>query len=313
MTVINAIGSLPGLGRLIVQYLIETAEPTEKDLLRAKLLPTPLHTRANPFSNLDSTINALKDIGILSETGGRISLSAEAAAFLQGSQLTRARYRRLLQHFVFSSADVDPWKIAANDTLTSGSKDINRALSWSLAQDVRSTLTWDKIEGGMTSAQLLQKEQLPNVPDLQPFSNDARWGTFVRWSIALGFAQPAFVGAGIYPDATVAIRDVVFDMPSGRVSIDKFLDGVATRLPVLRGGALQASFLELSSRDPDPDSARGELDSTLAQAILALEEESVIDILPLEADAPSRTIGLDDLNRRITHLQIWEAAGKSES
>lgn len=313
MTVINAIGALPGLGRLIVQYLVETPQPTEKDLIRANLLPAPLHTGKNPLSNLDKTLNVLKDIGILDETGGLISLSDDATALIQNCRLTQARYRRLLQHFVFSSVDVDPWKITATDTLTSGSKDINRALSWSLAQDVRSTLTWDKTEGGATSAELLQKEQLPNAPDLQPFSNDARWGTFVRWSIALGFAQAAFVGTGIYPDATVAIRDVVLDTPPGRVSIDKFLDGIAARLPVLRGGALQASFLKLSNVDPDPDSARGDLDSTLAQAILALEEESVIDILPLEADAPSRTIGLDDLNRRITHLQIREAVGTSGS
>lgn len=310
MTVINAIGSLPGLGRLIVQSLIEAPEPMEKDLLRVKLLPTPLHTRTNPFSNFDSTLIVLKDIGILSEAGGLISLSGEAADSLQDSPLTLVRYRRLLQHFVFSSVDVDPWKITAGDTLTSGSKDINRALSWSLAQDVRSTLTWDKNEGGATSAQLLQKEQLPNAPDLQPFSNDTRWGTFVRWSIALGFAQPAFVGTGIYPDATVAIRDVVLDMSPGRVSIDKFLGAIATRLPVLRGGVLQESFLELINVDPDPNSARGDLDSTLAQAILALAEECVIDILPLEADAPGRTIGLDNLNRRVTHLQIKEVGEK---
>lgn len=310
MTVINAIGSLPGLGRLIVQCLVESPEAKEKDLLRREILPTPLHTRTNPFSNLDSTLTVLKDIGILNETAGLISLSGDAAILLHYNDLTRARYRRLLQHFVFSSADVDPWKITADDTLTSGSKDINRALSWSLAQDVRSTLTWDKTGGGVTSAELLQKQQLPNAPDLQPFSNDARWGTFVRWSIALGFAESAFIGTGIYPDATVAIRDVVLDMPPGRVSVDKLLDGITTRLPVLRGGVLQASFLELSDIDPDPDSARGDLDSTLAQAILALEEESLIEILPLEADAPSRTIGLDNLNRRVTHLQIREAVGK---
>lgn len=310
MTVINAIGSLPGLGRLVVQSLIESPEPMEKDQLRAQLLPTPLQTGKDPFSNLEKTLSVLKDIGITSETGGLISLSGEAATFLQNSPLTQARYRRLLQHFVFASIDVDPWKIGANDTLTSGSKDINRALSWSLAQDVRSTLTWDKQDGGMTSAQVLQKEHLPNAPDLQPFSNDTRWGTFVRWSIALGCAQPALVGAGIYPDATVAIRDVVLDMPPGRVGVDNFLDEIAARLPVLRGGVVQASFLELSNIDPDPDSARGDLDSTLAQAILALEEESVIDILPLEADAPSRTIGLDNLSRRVTHLQIKEAVGK---
>ena len=307
MTVINAIGSLPGLGRLIVDSLMEASEPAERLEFCSKLLPEPLRTRANPFSNLDATILALKDMGILKEEEGLISLSPETVTFLLESRLTRSKYRRLLQHFVFASADVDPWRLNADDTLTSGTKDINRALSWSLAQDVRSTLSWKGTEAGSTSAELLQKEQLPSVPSLQPFANDFRWSTFVRWSTALGMAQPALVGTGIHPDATVAIRDVVLEMSPGRTSIDNFLAGISGRLPALRGGVLQMSFLELSTVDPDPETARGHLDSTLAQAVLALEEELLIKVLPPEADASSKTIGLDNSSRRITHIEVQEA------
>jgi len=310
MTVINAIGSLPGLGRLIVNCLIDVSEPAERIEFCSKLLPKPLQTRAASFSNLDATILALKDMGILTDEEGTISLSPAAVTFLLDTELTRSKYRRLLQHFVFASADVDPWRLTAGDTLTSGTKDINRALSWSLAQDVRSTLTWDKAAGGSTNAELLQKEQLPNAPTLQPFANDFRWNTFVRWSTALGMAQAALVGTGIHPDATVAIRDVVLEMDAGRQSIDRFLGEITDRLPALRGGVLQTSFLELSAVDPDPEAARGNLDSTLAQAVLALEEELLIKILPTEADASSRTIGLDDSSRRITHIEIRGAVSE---
>ena len=67
------------------------------------------------------------------------------------------------------------------------------------------------------------------------------------------------------------------------------------------------SFLELSTVDPDPETARGHLDSTLAQAVLALEEELLIKVLPPEADASSKTIGLDNSSRRITHIEVQEA------
>lgn len=305
MTVINAVGSLPGLGRLLVAAIMESTAPVERAEVFTKLLPEPLHTRENSFSNLDATTLALKDMGIVNEVDGMISLAPEVTKILTGTPLTRPTYRRLLQRFVFASVDVDPWRLATGDTLTSGTKDINRALSWSLAQDVRSTLTWNRTDGGMASVEVLQKDQLPNTPTLQPFSNNVRWNTFTRWSVALGMAQPAFQGVGIYPDATVAIRDVVLGMPTGRHSIDDFLDGITRQLPVVRGGVLHASFLEQSVVDPDPDGATGFLDTTLAQALLALEEEGVVTVLPVQADANSKTVGLGDATpRRVTHVDV---------
>jgi hypothetical protein len=305
MTVINAVGSLPGLGRLIVGTLIDSTASMERAEVHAKLLPEPLHTRENPFANLDATLLALKDIGIMNEVDGMISLAPEASKMLRGTPLTRSKYRKLLQQFMFASVDVDPWRLETGDTLTSGTKDINRALSWSLAQDVRSTLTWNKTGGGAVSVELLQKDQLPSVPALRPFSNDVRWNTFTRWSTALGMAQAAFQGVGIYPDATVAIRDVVLEMAPGRRSIDDFLGGITRRLPVLRGGVLHSSFLQLSAVDPDIDGASGLLDTTLAQALLALEEDGIVNVLPVQADADSRTIGLGSTPpRRITHVDV---------
>lgn len=305
MTVINAVGSLPGLGRLLVGTMMDSAAPLERAEVFAKLLPEPLHTRDKPFSNLDATLLALKDIGIVNEVDGMISLVPEVTTMLAGIALTRSTYRKLLQSFMFASADVDPWRLGTGDTLTSGTKDINRALSWSLAQDVRSTLTWNKTDGGSVSAEILQKDQLPSVPTLRPFANDVRWNTFTRWSTALGMAQPAFQGVGIYPDATVAIRDVVLEMPLGRRSIDDFLEGITRRIPVLRGGVLHASFLQLSVVDPDPDGASGFLDTTLAQALLTLEEEGIVSVLPVQADANSKTVGLGSVPpRRITHVEV---------
>ena len=310
MTVINAVGSLPGLGRLLVNMLTDVPTGIERDELYARLLPEPLHSGKDPFSNIDTTITALKDIGIIEEVQKVISLVPQAKSMLVGPGISRPAYRKLLLNFIFSSV-VDPWRVTAGDTLTSGTKDINRALSWSLAQDVQSTLTWHKNDGSSVSVELMQQDQLPDTPDLRPFANDVRWNTFVRWSTALGMAQPAFQGTGIYPDATVAVRDVVVELSPGRISIDDFLDAITRRLPVLSGGALHSSFLEHSPTNPDPDAAAGLLDTTVAQALLALEDEGILSVLPPQADAASRNIGLGRTPpRRITHIEVCEGHRK---
>ncbi|MFI5509104.1 protein DpdG [Mycobacterium sp. NPDC051804] len=307
MTVINAGGgaALPGLGRLIVSTLAEAEFEMEKDKLRSRLLPESLHAGKSPLSNIDATLLALKDIGVTEERDAKVLLVPQAQTMLHGSRIPRSLYRKLLQHFMFTVGDADPWRLAAGDTLTSGTKDINRALSWSLAQDVRSTLTWDKTNGGLLSVQLIQQDQLPDSPELRPFANGVRWGAFMRWAAALGMAQPAFQVAGIYPDATVAVRDQVLDMPSGRQTIDGFLDTLTSRLPVLSGGELHLGFLQHTSADPDPDAAIGLLDTTLAQSILALEEEAILELPPPQADATGRTIGLGTTpQRRLTHIEV---------
>ncbi|MGA5537818.1 protein DpdG [Mycolicibacterium nivoides] len=307
MTVINAGGgaALPGLGRLIVSTLVDSGSGMEKDEMLRTLLPESLHTGKNPLSNIDATLLALKDIGITEERDAKVLLAPQAQTMLREPQITRSAYRKLLQRFMFSAADSDPWRLAAGDTLTSGTKDINRALSWSLAQDVRSTLTWDKANGGSVSVELVQQDQLPNNPDLRPFANGVRWGAFMRWAAALGMAQPAFQRTGIYPDATVAVRDLVNEMPHGRQTIDRFLETLATRLPVLSGGALHRGFLQLTPVNPDPDAAAGLLDTTVAQAILALEDEGVLNLPIPQADAASRTIGLGAASpRRVTHIEV---------
>jgi hypothetical protein len=305
------VGSLPGLGRLLVGTLIDASAPMERAEVRERLLPEPLHTRGNPFSNIDATLVALKDIGITDEVDGMVSLVPDARTMLTGNTLTRSKYRKLLQHFMFASVDVDPWRLETGDTLTSGTKDINRALSWSLAQDVRSTLTWNKTDGGSVSVDLLQREQLPSVKSLWPIANDVRWNTFTRWSTVLGMAQPAFQVNGIYPDATVAIRDVVVEMRPGRWSIGDFLGEITRSFPVLRGGALHSSFLQLSTVDPDVDAASGLLDTTLAQALLGLEEQGTVNMLPVQADAESKSIGLGSASpRRITHIEVPEGFSK---
>ncbi|GAF48273.1 protein DpdG [Rhodococcus wratislaviensis] len=310
MTIINAVGSLPGLGRLIVNHVISAGNSADESEMFERLLPENLRSGDNPFANLKGTLTAVKDAGLLIQSGSIISTSSRVDDFSRGKPLTTKRFRRLLQRSVFESITADPWDQTTGEALTSGAKDLNRALSWFLAQDVRSTLNWDKTTGGLRSAQLLQGQQLPGAVALHPFANDVRWNTFARWSVALGMAEPALAGTGLHPDATVAIRDITLEMTPGIRNIDDFLDGLTKQLPVISGGALRSSFLKLTDADPDPHASIGLLDTTIGQAVLSLDEEKIVTILPPKADTNSKTIGLGSVQRRITHLEIHEVAVK---
>ena len=303
MTIINAVGSLPGLGRLILNHVICSENSVESAKLIDDLLPEPLRTGLDPLLNLNSTLIALKGAGLLQESESVFSTTRLVDTVAGGEPVGPERFRRLLQRSIAASIDDDPWILAEGDTLTSGTKDLTRALSWFLAQDVQQTFTWDKTGRGLVSAEVLQREQLPNEQLLHPFANDVRWGIFGRWATALGMAEPALAGTGLHPDAIVAIRDVTGEMPPDTYKIDDYLSALGRHLPVINGGALHTSLLQHTS-EPDPDASNGWLDSSVAQALIGLEEEKLITILPVKADASSRTIGLGSEPRRVTHVRI---------
>lgn len=310
MTIINAMGSLPGLGRLIVNRVISAGNSVDRTELYEFLLPEPLRGGGNPWEKLVGTLTAVKDAGLLTQSGNAVLTTQRVDAFCRGKPLSTRQFRRLLQRSIFEPANMDTWNQTQTEGLTTGAKDLNRALSWFLAQDVRTTLNWSKTTNGPENAQALQRQQLPRHPLLQPFSNDTRWNNFTRWSVALGMAEPALTRSGLYPDATLAIRDISQEMTPGIRNIDDYLNSLTTHLPVLSGGTLRDGFLKLTDADPDPDASIGLLDTTIAQALLALEEEKILTILPAESDANSKTIGLGSAPRRITHLEIHEVPGK---
>ncbi|MFV1362552.1 protein DpdG [Mycolicibacterium elephantis] len=303
MTIINATGSLPGLGRVMLNNIISSGNSVETKKLFEYLLPEPRRSASRPFANLEDTLIAMRDAGLVTESEGSISASQLVEEFAGGAPITSQRYRRLLQRSIATSIADDPWVMAEGDKLTSGTKDLTRALSWFLAQDALSVFTWAGNAKGALSVESTQMAQLPGAVSLHPFSNGARWNTFTRWSTATGMSAPALNGAGLHPDATVAIRDVTRELNPGIHSIDDFLGTLTRELPVISGGALHRSFLQYAA-EPDPSAATGLLDTSIAQALLCMEEEGLINILDPKADTSSRTIGLGNERRRFTHVQV---------
>lgn len=306
MTIINAVGSLPGLGRLIVNTVLSAGNVTDRSKLYSQILPEAIRLSDNPTSNLDATLIAIRDSGLLAQTGEALEATPRVVDFCQGKLLTKDQFRRLLQISIFETNNEDPWEQTNDERLTSGAKDLNRALSWFLAQDVRSSLTWNKSGGGLDSAELLQNQQLPTAVTVRPFANDVRWTTFTRWSVALGLAEPVLTGNGLHPNPTVAIRDVTLEMTPGLRNVESYLGVITRQLPVIGGGSIRNSFLKVAGKDPDPDSAVGLIDTSIAQALLSLEEENLVVMPPPTSDANGKSIGLGSTERQITHIQIFE-------
>ncbi|MFW0793302.1 protein DpdG [Gordonia sp. CPCC 205515] len=303
MTIINAVGSLPGLGRLLVNHVISAGNTIDRTELAARLLPKDLRTGDNPTASLDTTLTAIRDSGLLAVSGDAVSTTPIVDEFTRGKQVTPQQFRRLFQKSIFDPSNEDPWKHGTGDTLTAGAKDLNRALSWFLAQDCMSVVTWDTNSTGVYSAQALQIDQLPDAETLRPFSNDVRWNTFARWSVAIGMAEPALRGNGLHPNATVAIRDVTREMSPTVHRVDDYLAELARRLPVLSGGTMRRGFLQHTDSDPDPHVSTAALDTTVGQALLALEEEDLL-VLKSEADTGRRTINMGATPRSVTHVEI---------
>lgn len=309
MSIINQPASLPGLGRLIINQIISSGNTEDREMMLNHLLPDNLRSGGDPTNKFEDTLTAIRDAGLVSLSGSTVSTTPVVNDHSQGRPLTPEQFRRLLQRSIFEVNYEDPWDYSPGVTLTGGAKDLNRALSWFLAQDARSTLAWDSNSTGIRSVQTLQSSQIPEPEVLRPFSNSNRWLPFTRWSVAIGMAEPALTGNGLHANATVAIRDITLEMSRTLYRVDDYLDELAKRLPVLSGGTTHRGFLQHTDCDPDPHASVGAIDTTIGQALLALEEDGLL-VLRSESDTDRRTINLGADLLSVTHVDVREVGAK---
>lgn len=149
------------------------------------------------------------------------------------------------------------------------SADLNRGLSWILAQDVYS------IDTG--SHQLIQKLENEQIADLSKriFQNDTRWNGLRTWMVYLGFGR---TGARVTVDPTVAIRDElpqIFKQDT-TLSASVFLDRVGEILPVLDGGKYRVEMEGVLNPASWAAPAENRLSTSLSRAIQRLDREGLI-------------------------------------
>lgn len=306
MAVLNPPRTLPGLGRAIVNYLLDARRSSTEDDLIAAFKPDGLNPGAEAAGGLKNTISSLRAINVLeTNPDGTLQLGAQVPA--RKAPFDPPEFRRLLQSRVFDlSRDGDVWATQLGDGHTSGARDLNRALTWVLAQDaLGQPLSWTE------NLQTLQSEQF-GTTDRESWAivNDTRWVAASRWIVALGLATPSVMKdrTGVVPLPVAAVEDALRTMPAERLPIHDLLARIGQALPVLHGGSMRSGLVALLGADPDPGILADCADSSVGQALRILEDRGRIRFETLP-DAQGIRLSRFDATRQ-THAIVIHGGKK---
>ena len=305
MAVLNPPRTLPGLGRAIVNHLLDARRSSAEEDLVAAFKPEGLNAGAEAAGGLKNTISSLRAINVLdTKRDGTLQIGAQVP--VPNSLFNAPQFQRLLQTRVFDlSRDGDVWVTEPGDSHTSGARDLNRALTWVMAQDaLGQPLSWTE------NLQTLQSEQFgTNDRESWAIVNDTRWAPASRWILALGLATPSVMKdrAGVVPLPVTAVHDALSNVPEERIGIHDLLARIGQALPVLHGGSMRTGLVSLLGADPDPGIAADCADSSVGQALRILEERGRVKFETLP-DAQGVRLSRFDTARQ-THA-IVKAGGK---
>jgi hypothetical protein len=300
VAVLNPPRVLPGLGRAIVNFLIESRSSWDDARLLSVFKPPGLNDDVSAADGVKNTLSAFRAIGMLeNDAQGNIPVASSVTG--HGSSFGRTTFRRLmLAHVLDIGRDGDPWSVGEGEASTSGARDLTRALSWFLAQDaLGAPLSW------VDNIQKLQPDQFGTTQnDKWALTNDTRWGAFSRWAPALGLAVPCVlrVKQALVPLPTLAVADAVDEMPAMRMPIQEFLRGLAQKLPVLPGGVIRNGLVTRLGKDPDPGIQANTVDTSVAQVLRLLESHGRLAFESL-ADADGVQLSHSD-QARTTHVTL---------
>ena len=303
MAVLNPPRVIPGLGRSIVNFLADSRREWDEDSLVEAFNPG-VNESEGAADAVRNTLSAFRAIGIV-EAGPQGTTRPADSVVADGTPHSRASFRRvMLKHVFDSERDGDPWALAEGDAITSGARDLTRALTWFLAQDaLGEPLRWTDTSSNVERIQAAQFAT--NDHSRWPLVNDTRWNAFSRWAVALGLAVPSVsrTATGLVPLPTIAIADAVRTVPSGRTPIADFLGALARQLPAISDGTLRRGLVaQLGGNDPDPGVQAHAVDSSVAQSLRILASRGVLVFESL-ADANGVLLSGTDQSRT-THVTV---------
>ncbi|MFT6568619.1 MAG: hypothetical protein ACJAWY_000308 [Sphingomonas echinoides] len=149
------------------------------------------------------------------------------------------------------------------------SADLNRGLSWILAQDIYTidTSSHARIEA-LEGSQVADKAK-------RMLQNDTRWNGLRTWMIYLGFARS---GSPVTIDPTLALRESLDEIFGTEQSLAAtlFVDRIAEVLPVLDGGSYRKRIEDLLKGSTWARPPADTLSTALSRAIRRLGHEGVI-------------------------------------
>ncbi len=317
MAVLNPPGALPGLARAIADYLVTKPSHSEStELIRSLFAPAthadPMPDDRQPGSkNLDDTLAVGRGIGLFLRKDG-IELAPIAVEAAGGAQFTRTRFRALLRRLLLDPArDGDPWDVDDGEGSTTGARDFARATTWLLAHDALGPpLSWTGPPE--SSVEELQRRRPPTV--LEPVGNGTRWGALRRWAPYAGLARVTTVGpagvAHLYPDPTEAIREEFPSLLNRELQpVKPLLERLSRALPVIAGGVYREALDRRLDTPIDPSVRQMALDTSVAQALMSLDEEELI-VLGHMSDAEGVVTIIDESGgtRLVTHIGLRSEA-----
>lgn len=300
MAVLNPPRVFPGIGRSIVNFLIENRNSWDEDRLVDAFKPQGVNEDTAASTGVKNTVSALRALRVLTpDSQGSITVSD--VIIKHGTRFDRDEFRRLMLNQVLDlGRDGDPWLVGEDKAATFGARDLTRGLSWLLAQDALGPpLRWNG------AAEDLQFAQFgPDRENTWAVVNDWQWGPFVRWSLALGLAVPSVIRSksGLIPIPTVALSGVIAEMPPARMPIQDFLGALSAKIPVIHGGVIRSSLVARLGYDPDPGVQGNAVDTSIAQALRILEGRGSLTFESL-ADADGVLLSRFD-QRRTTHVTL---------
>jgi hypothetical protein len=233
MALINVGASFPSYTWAVTRLLITAGGKIDEESARLMLTPPALlPTGENDEYNV--AVKTLADLGVVQKAGVDIELADEARSLAPDNV---AGFNSMLRRAVLASArNVG---IADSDDLD-GPKDLVRALAWFLTRDPATPLDWDMVGN-------LQDGAFPShLPP--PFANDVRWGWFMYWAPALGFAARSLLHESgpdkLVPDCTTALRETMLNLWGSGQSVrpSEAIDRILVELPVLPGGRYARSL-----------------------------------------------------------------------
>jgi hypothetical protein len=221
-----------------------------------------------------------------------------------------APLRKALRRLVFSPTNNTNILAEERDSEVSGQcADLTRGACWVLAQDA-----YNFRGGAAKEVDALVKEQVPTPP--LPFQNETRWPAYhddYAPFLGLGWLSPPIKrSAELVSDPTEAVLDELPDIfaDTSELPISRFLERLATQLPVIDGGTYRQQVEEhLRKQDVWKPCAPHEVSTSLSRALIRLEESGVLQ-LPARSDAPEVKVLLGRNNttlQRVSHV-VWMRA-----
>lgn len=254
-------------------------------------------------SRAGTTLTRWAELGLFSTEDNLVSLREPYRTVLgKDPDIAESRLPKVLRTITLAPENnLRFWEAKENR-----SADLNRGLSWILAQDIYTIDTSSHLK-----IYALEGSQVADESK-RILQNDTRWNGLRTWMIYLGFGRN---GNPITVDPTYALRDSldqIFGHGQTLVARD-FVDRIAEELPVLDGGSYRKQIEDLLKGSTWAKLPEDTLSTALSRAIGRLRHEGVIATEQRsDTEAGITLIGAEQrLWLRMTHvLRIASRKGK---